>query len=589
MENEKLEPLLNLSLSSTLEERERSPVLSTGFQPASRTWELIVKYHGDLSRLADETIQVEQLIAGYAIVTIPEPLIPSLAALEEIEYVEQPKRLFFEVLQGIQASCILPVTLREPFLTGRGVLTAFIDSGIDYTNPDFRNPDGTTRIRYLWDQSLTPDEDHGWYSPQGFTDGVEFSSEMLNAALAQATPEQALSLIPSRDITGHGTAVAGIGAGNGALSDGRYAGVAPQSELLVVKLGNPRPASFPRTTELMRALTYAVQKSLALSMPIAVNLSFGNTYGPHDGGSLLERFLDNLSEIGRTSICVGSGNEGASAGHASGRIQDRKRIEWSVADYQQTLSLQLWKDYADEFRITLLSPDGSRRQIDTGDTGPLSLLMQDTQVLLYVGDPSPYTVNQEIFFDFLPQGRYVSPGVWALELEEIRTVSGQYTLYLSSSAVRSAGTGFFAPTPEITLTIPSTARKVITVAAYDSTYEAYADFSGRGYLFTDRLAGSLEINTIKPDLAAPGVGIMAPTTSGGYLPVTGTSFAAPFVTGSAALLMEWGIVRGNDPFLYGEKIKAFLRRGARPLRGQALYPNEKTGYGALCVRDSLPI
>ena len=108
----------------------------------------------------------------------------------------------------------------------------------------------------------------------------------------------------------------------------------------------------------------------------------------------------------------------------------------------------------------------------------------------------------------------------------------------------------------------------------------YADFSGRG---TER--GE---NFRKPDLAAPGVDIMTTVPGGGYAPATGTSFATPFVTGAAALLMEWGITDGNDPFLYGEKVKAYLQKGARSLPAFSEYPNPQIGWGTLCVRESLP-
>ncbi len=590
MANEKLEDLLNLSLASTPAQRELSQELSVGFTPSTRTWELIVKYHGSLASLAGTPIVAEELIAGYAIITLPEELIPQLADMEQIEYVEMPKRLFFSVLEGSRASCIPPLTLRPPYLSGEGVLTAVIDSGIDYQNPDFRHADGTTRIRALWDQTLAPDAEKGFLPPEGFALGVEFTEADLNEALALPTQAQTLERVPSLDRSGHGTAVTGIAAGNGTLSGGTYQGIAPESELLIVKLGNLLPDAFPRTTELMRALTYAVRKSIQWSRPLAVNLSFGNSYGPHDGTSLLERFMDNLSEMGRCAICVGSGNEGTAAGHAAGRIQDRPLIEWAVGEYQSSFSLQFWKDYSDQFQLTLISPSGARQPIDTSRTGRTVVRLDNTTVLLYIGTPSPYSVNQEIFFDFLPEDTYIAPGIWRLEMAGLKVVNGQYAMYLPSASVRSQGTVFFAPTPEITLTIPSTSRRVITVAAYDSTYEAYADFSGRGYLFTDRREGQLNVDTVKPDLCAPGVNILAPSITGeGYLPFTGTSFATPFVTGAAALLMEWGIVQGNDPFLYGEKLKSYLRRGARPLRGAAAYPNEKLGYGALCLADSLPL
>ena len=121
---------------------------------------------------------------------------------------------------------------------------------------------------------------------------------------------------------------------------------------------------------------------------------------------------------------------------------------------------------------------------------------------------------------------------------------------------------------------------ILSVGAYDSFRNTYADFSGRGF--------TRVTNQIKPDLSAPGVSIMAPKVGGGYEPVTGTSFAAPMATGSAALLMEWGIVRGNDPFLFGEKVKAYLKRGARPLPGMGVWPNREMGWGRLCLAESIP-
>lgn len=600
MENQKLENLLNLALSATPSERERSENLNVGYEPEVQMWELIVKYHGDLARFQTEILRVETLLDGYAIVTIREDLIEAFAALEEVEYIEKPKRLFFAIQEAKRASCIPEVTKRPPNLTGRGVLVAVLDSGIDYFHRDFRNVDGSTRIVALWDQTILPDVQKGWKPPEGFSLGVEFGSGQINAALQAGSRQEGLELVPSMDRSGHGTAVAGIAAGNGQASGGLYEGVAPQSGLLIVKLGTPRPEGFPRTTELMRALTYVVNKAQMLGMPVALNLSFGNTYGSHRGTSLLERFLDNMSEVWKNVICVGSGNEGAGMGHTAGNVTGTREVELSIGSYESALSVQLWKEYGDRMIIELEAPDGTIRQIDTGRAETLRALFPGTEVLIYVGEPSPYSVFQEVYFDFLPVEAYLTEGIWTFRLIPQKIVQGQFQMYLPVSEVRSTGTRFFKPSPEFTLTIPSTAEKVITVAAYNTTYEAYADFSGRGYVYTETGTRLENVWQLKPDIAAPGVDITAPgaggllgegafgTAEGGYETVTGTSFATPIVTGAAALLMEWGIVRGNDPYLYGEKVKAYIRKGARPLRGEPDLPNARVGYGALCVADSLP-
>lgn len=596
MDSQKNENLLNLALDTAPVERERSLELNVGYDEREKAWEVIVKYHGSLQELAEWGILTEELIAGYAILTVPESEMGWLAEVEQIEYVEKPKRLFFSDLAGNTASCFAPGSRLYEGLTGKGVLVAVIDSGISYYNRDFRNADGTTRIRYLWDQVLNR----------------EFSEAQINEALMTGSRQAAQQLVPSIDTSGHGTAVAGIAAGNGGEGGPAYAGVARESELIIVRLGSPKENSFPRTTELMRALTYVVKKAVELAMPVAINLSFGNTYGAHNGTSLLERFIDNVSEIGRSVICVGSGNEGASGGHVGGSLRiDRaegyevtnlvngadgavansaRKVEMTVGAYERGLNVQLWKEYADRYLVTVVSPSGERFQADTDRPGKQTYRLQQTQILFYNGEPAPYMTAQELYFDFLPEegSRYLDRGVWTFEIRPLRIITGNYTFYLPSETVRSADTRFVRTTPDVTLTIPSTAIKVVTVGAYDPVYESYADFSGRGYLYQDQVNSRTSDTFVKPDIVAPGVGVLAPDRYGGHSPVTGTSFAAPFVTGAAAVMMQWGIVMGNDPYLYGEKVKAYLRKGAKPIRGVAEYPDARVGYGALCVEDSLP-
>lgn len=275
------------------------------------------------------------------------------------------------------------------------------------------------------------------------------------------------------------------------------------------------------------------------------------------------------------------GNNGRDALHTGGRLADRERmeIEMAVSEYEPTVNVQLWKAYEDEIEIYLEAPSGARIGPLYENLGAQRHRLENTEILIYYGKPGPYFVTQEIYFDFIPVGNYVDSGVWKFILRGKKIRRGDYSLWLPGGNVLNPLTAFYFPRVQGTLTIPATAQKVISVGAYDSRSDVFADFSGRG---------SSALPYFKPDLAAPGVNITAPAPGGRYREVTGTSFAAPFVTGSAALLMEWGIVNGNDPFLYGEKVKAYLRRGARPLAAFSQYPNEEIGYGALCLRGSLP-
>lgn len=577
MEDQKIENLLNLALNATRREREKSLELDVGYSRDDKEWELIVKYSGTLNELREIGIQVVELSNEFAILTVPESLVERLADFPQIEYVEKPKRLFFQAENGRRVSCVPPVQ-NPPFsLFGSGVLVAIIDSGIDYTNPDFRNDDGTTRIRNLWDQTIMGNP------PEGYLIGTEFTREQIDEAIKQPTVPMRMQIVPSVDVSGHGTSVAGIAAGNGRGSRGRiYRGVATQSELLVVKLGNPRKEGFPRTTELMQAIDYVVRKALFYKQPVAINISFGNTYGSHDGTSLLERFIEDIANIWKSVICIGTGNEGRSAGHTAGIVRENEEtvIQLAVQEQEPSLNLQIWKAYYDIMDISFVSPSGERIGPIQEVLGTQRFSVGNTELLLYYGEPSPYSTAQEIYVDFLPKEAYINSGIWEIVLTPRKIISGNYAMWLPSENVLNPGTAFLFPTETGTLTIPSTASRTIGVGAYDALTFSYADFSGRGQRGTGRLS--------KPDIVAPGVNVTAPTTSGTYASFSGTSFATPFVTGGAALMMEWGIIKENDPYLYGEKVKAYMQRGARPLPGFTEYPNPQVGYGALCLRDSIP-
>lgn len=578
--SQKAENLLNLALDATSEEREKSLELEVGYQPLDQEWDLIIKYSGNLEAVREIASSVTELSNEYAILTVPESRIEQLTRVPQIEYIEKPKRLFFEAANGKRASCILPVQAAPLKLYGKGILTAVIDSGIDYSHPDFRNTDGSTRIRALWDQSIAGNP------PEGYFLGTEYTQDQINAALQEPTKVRQEQVVPSRDVSGHGTSVAAIAAGNGRGSvGGIYAGVAPESELLIVKLGNPRREGFPRTTELMQGVDYVLRKALEYRMPVAINISFGNTYGSHEGTSLLERYLDDMANYWKSVICVGSGNEGTSAGHTSGVLKEREeqRVELGVQQREPALNVQLWKSYVDEVDISVIGPSGVRVGPISERLGTQRFRIDATEILLYYGKPSPYQTNQEIYFDFIPTGSYIDSGVWQFVLTPRKVVTGIYQMWLPSQSVLNQGTAFLNPVSSDTLTIPSTASRVVTVGAYDARSVSYADFSGRG-----ALEKNAEMWVQKPDLAAPGVRVTTAKAGGGYGEYSGTSFAVPFVTGSAALLMEWGIIRGNDPYLYGEKVKAYLRRGARHLPGYERWPNNQLGYGVLCVESSLP-
>lgn len=562
MADQKLENLLNISLQATKEEREKSEELGIGYDPEQNTWELIVRYTGSLDRLRIRypQIWIRELLNQYAVLIVPETLVDVVSQETVIEYLEKPKQLYFELQAGKAASCINAVQqgMNNPFgLFGKGTIVAVIDTGIRAESMEFRNADGSTRILNIWDQ----------------TTGTEYDRSQIDEALQNETKDTAG--IPGADVLGHGTQVAAIACGS--------SGVAAQADILVVKLGLAAKNGFPRTTQLMEALDYVVRKAIDYGKPLAVNISFGNNYGDHTGSSLLENFINDIADSWKCSICIGSGNEGLGAVHTGGTLTEdtEETVELAVSSYETGLSIQIWKDYWDDIAVEIIAPSGRNLGRIQENSRVSRIRYEDMELLTYFGEPSPFRIRQEIYIDMIPQTVYIQSGLWKLRLIPRSIRNGRYDMWLPAQGALNFGTGFTSPDSASTFTIPSAAAKAVTVGAYDAGTGSAAPFSGQGYIV--EIGGSL---MVKPELAAPGVNVLVPSVSG-MARVSGTSYATPFVTGSAALLMEWGIVRGNDAFLYGEKLKAYLIKGAEPLAGAAV-PDTQTGWGRLCLKNSLP-
>ena len=562
MADQKLENMLNISQQATKEEREKSEELGIGYDPEQNTWELIVRYTGSLDglRIRYPQIRIRELLNQYAVLIVPETLVDAVSQEMVIEYVEKPKQLYFELQAGKAASCINAVQqgMNNPFgLFGKGTIVAVIDTGIRAESMEFRNADGSTRILNIWDQ----------------TTGTEYDRSQIDEALQNETKDTAG--IPGADVLGHGTQVAAIACGS--------SGVAAQADILVVKLGLAAKNGFPRTTQLMEALDYVVRKAIDYGKPLAVNISFGNNYGDHTGSSLLENFINDIADSWKCSICIGSGNEGLGAVHTGGTLTEdmEETVELAVSSYETGLSIQIWKDYWDDIAVEIIAPSGRNLGRIQENSRVSRIRYEDMELLTYFGEPSPFRIRQEIYIDMIPQTVYIQSGLWKFRLIPRSIRNGRYDMWLPAQGALNFGTGFTSPDSASTFTIPSAAAKAVTVGAYDAGTGSAAPFSGQGYIV--EIGGSL---MVKPELAAPGVNVLVPSVSG-MARVSGTSYATPFVTGSAALLMEWGIVRGNDAFLYGEKLKAYLIKGAEPLAGAAV-PDTQTGWGRLCLKNSLP-
>jgi subtilisin family serine protease len=543
-------------------------------------WQVVVKYNGDIEAVgALLGARVQILSERFAIMEIAQTRMGELLNYVEIEYVETDKAFVYEIDQSMKAACITQVQTGTPYqLTGEGVLLGIIDSGINYAHRDFRNIDGTTRIAYLWDQGVPGNP------PEGFIEGSQYSSEQINEALQQPTRVQQLMVVPSEDTIGHGTHVAGVAGGNGNASNQRYVGAAPRAEFIIVKLRRVGESNLARMVDIMLGVKYVIDKATELQRPISINISLGMNEGSHDGNTLMEQYLDDLSQKWITNITVGSGNEGNARGHVEGTVQTGTitEVQLQIGQNKRNYVFSLWQSFMDSLTYQLISPTGAITPVLAYASGASTYVIGGTRVYASFGGPSP--LNGDIELGVLlagVEGGNVTPGIWTIRIIGENVVNGRFNIWGETAEVAGLDTYFINPSINTTLTTPSTAARVITVGAYNSVTNQLAPFSGRGYTRGDR--------AVKPDLVAPGVNITAASITGGYVTLSGTSMATPHVTGGIALLMEWGIVRGRNPFLYGENMRTYLLRGARRDIPGVVYPDPRWGYGTLCIKNSVDL
>lgn len=543
-------------------------------------WQILVKYNGDIQTVARSEGGIAQIINDqFAVLTVPPQNINNLLNYTEVEYMELPKKMAYNIETSMEASCITAVQNNPPYqLTGEGVLLGIIDSGINYFHPDFRNQDGTTRIAYLWDQSISGNP------PEGFFEGTEYTRQQIDEALSTNNRQEALRIVPSNDTIGHGTHVAGIAGGNGRASDGRRVGAAPGAEFIIVKLGQPDFEGFVRNIEIMLGVRYVLEKARQLGRPVAINISVGMNTGPHDGTSLLEQYLDDAATVWKNNIVVGTGNEGNARSHLKGTVTENSTVsfEFQIGENSLTYNLSVWINPIDQMAFEIVNPSGRKTPLIVYAQGPVSYNLDNTRVYATFAGPSPLSGDIE-FAVFLngTGGFNITSGPWRIIVHGESIVNGDFYVWGPTTEEGGNNSYFLTSSVETTLTTPSTAHLVISVGAYNDVTGQIAPFSGRGF-------GRNE-SVIKPDLVAPGVEISSAShTTNGYRTLSGTSMATPHVTGGVALMMQWGIVQRNNLFLYGENLRTYLIRGA--IRESTInYPSPVWGYGKLCIKNSLDL
>ncbi|XZM24421.1 S8 family peptidase [Clostridium perfringens] len=534
------------------------------YSPNNGEIELVVLYGDNFLRFKNSVdaigAKVEDLGYGFGILIIKVNDLNRIIELEGLQYIELPKILYTSAYDSNRASCI-PSVWNNYNLTGEGILVGFLDTGIDYTHNAFKDADGNTRIEYIYD----------------LENGVVYDKNKINEALKSEDP---FSIVPEIDLSGHGTHVAGIACAGGNINFDNY-GVAYKSSIAMVKITGENSLRAALSTQLMRGLKFLMDKSNEINKPLVVNISLSTNDGSHNGSSLLEKYIQTFTQLQKAVIVVAAGNEGNSAHHVGGKMKKEEDLDLNIGDGEKGIILDFFKPVLVDVSVEVISPTGI-------STGPIELsesykerFVGREKIVVYSTGPKPFDIQGQTTISILPLGDTITSGGWRIIVRKLNNYEGYFDIWLPIAEGLNERTRFLQPSVYNTLGIPATVEGVISVGSYNFLNNNLSAFSGRGVVRPEWL--------IKPDLVAPGENILSTVEEQGFDTKSGTSMAAPQVSGICALLFEWGIIRNNDPFLYGERIKYYLIKGAkRTIFGEA-YPNPDLGYGFVCLDRTMEL
>lgn len=516
----------------------------------------------------------------FAVLHIPMDALESPMNFSYYTYSAIPKLYSLLDTDSMEASGILPASRIPAFGNqGQGVLIGFVDTGIDYQNPLFRKEDGSSRILGIWDQTLetgTPDPVNGFQALYG----TQYSKEEIDQALAAPDP---LALVPSVDENGHGTFLASVAAG-GEDPDQDFTGAAPKASIAMVKLKPAKEylrdfyliregADAYQENDIMMGVAYLLHLARRFSMPLVICLGLGTNQGSHVGKSPLGLYLDDINIYAGTAVITAAGNETGYGHHyrAVTRPEETlQTVELNVGEKDSGFSMEFWAQDVDIYRVGFISPTGEvvdPLPSSTEEENVIRFLVEQTEITVYSSIVNTATGSQMIFIRF----KDPMPGIWNLTVSSALNVTGAFHIWLPSRGFISDTTYFLRPDPDTLVTGPGNSQYALTVSAYDHTTGGIYIHSSRGFSRSGQ---------IKPELAAPGVNITGAGLRSGFVQRSGTSAAAAHAAGAAAILLHWGILERNDPFMNTSAIKTYLIRGAK--RNPALtYPNREFGYGTL--------
>jgi len=516
------------------------------------------------------------LVGGYAIIYVQRDQLRTV--MEELGPWNASLVLGLLSQFDLESSGITQVQ-QQPYLSllGDGVLLAFIDTGIDYTKEAFQHNDGTSKIQYIWDQTIRGN------APEDFPFGTEYTNAQINEALRSPDP---LLVVPHEDTDGHGTFLASVAASH---EEGMYRGAAPNADLIVVKLKKASPFYLEQylilpeqqnayeTSDLMLGIEYALEKAIELDRPIAICIALGTNLGGHDGFNIIEHYLSRISYITGVALCIAAGNESSTRHHTQGVITqtgETKNIEIRNGSSDRDIYINLWNNVSSRLSVSVKSPTGEvvgRVPARSGTTLESRLILERSTVVVQYLFPVEGSGAQSTVIKILNP----TPGIWTLTLYGDIILEGTYNIWLPLTGFADPQVEFLAAVPDCTITVPATALGPITCGAYNSRNNS---------LYISSSWGPTRRPTMAPDFVAPGVDVGG-IYPRGYGEMSGTGVATAITAGAAALLLQWGIVEGNNRLVNTNLIKSLLISGC-DRDPDVQYPSVQWGYGRMNLLNS---
>ena len=536
--------------------------------------DFIIKYMGDFQEdLGDVPgLLFQKINSVYGVVYAPLREIGKLD-INTYSYSFIPKCYTYMDLGSLSASGITRLQ-EQPYLQlkGKGTAIAIVDSGIDYRNPLFQNEMGS-RILCIWDQTLEGDKKEVPY-------GKIFWKKDIDRALVSENP---LEIVPSTDTNGHGTRMAAIAAGN-YFPEENFSGAAPEAMLIVVKVKQakkylrefyffPSEAELFQENDIMMGMDFAIRNANDRNLPLSVCIGIGSNQGAHIGKNPLSNYVDYISQFSLNSVSIAAGNEGAARHHYAGRLTDRESqavAELRVGDKEPGFTMEFWGEPPEIYHLFLQSPTGEVLDISAslGDvTQVLSFVFVETKIEVNYVSIERQTGYTLVYFRFIQP----AAGIWRIFVQGREGQNASFHMWLPVQGLISEETYFLEPSPYNTITAPGDSLESITVTAYQYRDNSLYIQAGRGFM---------PDGNVVPQVAAPGVAVQVPDLKGNYGQASGTSLAAAQTAGAAALLFEWAVIRGNQPYFTGSSVKNYIVRGAKR-EDRITYPNRDWGFGRL--------